>query len=42
MYNDYRIKLASTRKDGINYLGLCIYGPKEKVNKLTGNLKILK
>ncbi|KUO77500.1 MAG: hypothetical protein APF77_02940 [Clostridia bacterium BRH_c25] len=41
-YSDYEIKLASTSKDRINFLGLCIYGPKRKVNKLTGSLKMLR
>ncbi|WP_432403456.1 DUF2000 domain-containing protein [Wukongibacter sp. M2B1] len=41
-YDDYEIKLASSDKAQINYLGLCIYGPKKKVNKLTGNLKMLR
>ncbi|HYE81967.1 MAG TPA: DUF2000 domain-containing protein [Clostridia bacterium] len=41
-YEDYERKLASTAKDRVNYLGLCIYGPKKKVNKLTGSLRMLK
>lgn len=41
-YDDYAIKLASTSKEHINYLGICLYGPKKKVNKLTGNLKMLR
>lgn len=41
-YNDYEMKLASTSKGQISFLGLCIYGPKKKVNKLTGNLKMLR
>ncbi|HNU79498.1 MAG TPA: DUF2000 domain-containing protein [Bacillota bacterium] len=41
-YDDYGIKLAAARKDEIEYLGICIYGPKKKINKLTGNLKMLR
>ncbi|AOY75301.1 DUF2000 domain-containing protein [Clostridium formicaceticum] len=41
-YDDYEIKLSSTNKNLINYLGLCLYGPKKKINKLTGNLKMLR
>ncbi len=41
-YNDYEEKLSLFNKDQINYLGICIYGPKKKVNKLTGNLKMLR
>lgn len=41
-YDDYEMNLASSEKAQINYLGICIYGPKKKVNKLTGNLKMLR
>jgi hypothetical protein len=41
-YEDYELKLLSINKDQINYLGICLYGPKKKINKLTGNLKMLR
>lgn len=41
-YEDYEMKLASTEKDRISYLGLCIYGPRKKVSKLTGSLRMLR
>ncbi len=41
-YDDYEIKLASSGKTQINYLGICIFGSKKKINKLTGNLKMLR
>ncbi|KZL92451.1 DUF2000 domain-containing protein [Clostridium magnum] len=41
-YDDYEMKLAQTNNNTINYLGICIYGPKKKVNKLTGNIKMLR
>lgn len=41
-YKDYAEKLAYRTKERIDYLGICIYGPKSKVNKLTGSLKMLR
>ncbi|TCO68799.1 DUF2000 domain-containing protein [Marinisporobacter balticus] len=41
-YDDYENKLILTGKEQINYLGLCIYGLKKKVNKLTSNFKMLR
>lgn len=41
-YDDYEMKLLSTTKDDIEYLGLCLYGSKKKINKITGNLKMLR
>lgn len=41
-YDDYEMKLLSATKDNIEYLGLCLYGPKKKINKITGNLKMLR
>lgn len=41
-YDDYELKLAQTNNNTINYLGVCIYGPKKKINKLTGNIKMLR
>ena len=41
-YDDYEAKLSQTSKDRIDYLGICIYGPKKKINKYTGSLKMLR
>ncbi|SHJ82699.1 Protein of unknown function [Dethiosulfatibacter aminovorans DSM 17477] len=41
-YEDYESKLLKTPKDDIEYLGMCLYGPKKKINKLTGSIKMLK
>ncbi len=41
-YDDYEMKLARTKYENINFLGLCIYGPKKKVNKLTGSIKMMR
>lgn len=41
-YNDYEKKLSCIPASDIYYLGMCLYGPKKKVNKLTGNLGLLR
>lgn len=41
-YKDYEKKLAYRAKEQIDYLGICIYGPRSKVNKLSGSLKMLR
>ncbi|HBF39488.1 MAG TPA: DUF2000 domain-containing protein [Firmicutes bacterium] len=41
-YEDYTIALAATSKDELDFLGVCLYGPEEKINKLTGNLRLLR
>lgn len=41
-YEDYERVLARTDYGRVNFLGVCIYGPKKLVNKMTGNLKILR
>lgn len=41
-YDDYEAKLALTSYSQVSLLGICIYGPKKLVNKMTGNLKILR
>jgi hypothetical protein len=41
-YGDYEKRLLNTPTDKINLLGVCLYGRKKKINKLTGNLKLLK
>lgn len=41
-YDDYISKLTVAKNDKINYWGICLYGPKKKINKLTGSLKMLK
>ncbi len=41
-YDDYESKLLQSHKDDIGYLGLCLYGSKKKVNKLSGNIKMLR
>ncbi len=41
-YEDYAQKLSETVQEDISYLGLCLYGPKKKINKLTGSIKMLR
>lgn len=41
-YKDYAEKLRCRSKERIDYLGICIYGPRRKVNKLTGSLRMLR
>jgi hypothetical protein len=41
-YDNYLRALSSLPGSDIYYLGICLYGPKKKVNKLTGNLALLR
>ncbi len=41
-YDDYGLTLKDKGKDDISYLGICIYGPRKKVNRITGSLKMLR
>ncbi len=41
-YDDYRRMISCLPSSDIYYLGICLYGPKKKVNKLTGSLGLLR
>lgn len=41
-YKDYANKLKSMNYEDLYYLGICLYGPKKKINKLTGSLPLLR
>ncbi|MCU0495229.1 MAG: DUF2000 domain-containing protein [Chloroflexaceae bacterium] len=41
-YAAYTSKLATTPLEELHFLGLALHGPKKAVNKLTGNLPLLK
>lgn len=41
-YDTYSALLANMEGAAIEYLGICIYGPIKKVNKITGYLGLLK
>ena len=42
LYEDYTAQLAEAPGAALEYLGVCIYGNAKKVNKLTGNLQLLR
>ena len=41
-YDQYMRSLAQLSAEELFYLGVCMYGPKKKVNKLTGSLPLLR
>lgn len=41
-YEDYTRELAVCSLDSLDYLGICLFGPLQKINKLTGNFRLLK
>lgn len=41
-YENYTRLLAGSPGAALTYLGLCLYGPVKKVNRLTGNLGLLR
>jgi len=41
-YADYRARLAETPEADLKYLGIAIYGEDKDVNKLTGNIGLLR
>ncbi|MBP2654141.1 MAG: hypothetical protein H6Q73_1710 [Firmicutes bacterium] len=40
-YEDYTELLSETKVDNIKYLGICLYGSSQKINKLTGGFSLL-
>ena len=40
-YDDYEERLKEANSDSIEILGICLYGKKKKVNKITGNLRMM-
>ena len=42
VYDEYVKKTAATKEEDYIYLGLAIFGNKKKINKLTGNLFLLR
>lgn len=42
IYEDYMENAANTEEQDFQYLGVCICGSKKLVNKLTGNLPLLR
>lgn len=41
-YEEFINKMADTEEDDLTYLGLCICGDRKKVNRLTGNMPLLR
>lgn len=41
-YGDYTAKIAGVPASELSYFGIAIYGPKKKVNKLTGSMPLLR
>ena len=41
-YDDYEEKMSNISASDLEMLGICLYGLKKKVNKLTGNLSMLR
>jgi hypothetical protein len=41
-YDDYSARLENMPIEKLLYLGIAMYGPKKKVNQLTGNMGLLK
>lgn len=41
-YQEYIEKMKNTSETSLKYSGICIYGNKKRINKLTGNLSLLK
>jgi hypothetical protein len=41
-YPQYKAKLQSTPADQLVYLGIAIYGPKKQVDRLSGNIRLLR
>lgn len=41
-YEDYTLKMKHTSENTLNYSGICLYGNKKRINKLTGSLPLLR
>ena len=41
-YEEYEDRMSVTQGDGLGYIGVALYGEKRSVNKLTGNLPLLR
>lgn len=42
VYSEFMEKMSKTPEKQLNYLGIAVSGPKKLVNKLTGNLPLLR
>ena len=41
-YDEYKTKLQKSSEEQLSYLGIAIYGPTKKINRLTGNIGLLR
>lgn len=41
-YEDYTRALAASKEETLDYLGICLYGSEKSINRLTGNLRLLR
>ncbi len=41
-YNEYMGKLSNARNSELTYSGLCLYGKRKKIDRMTGSLGLLK
>jgi hypothetical protein len=41
-YEEYTRKIATFTREDLHYLGIALYGDRKKINKLTGNLSLLR
>jgi len=41
-YEDYQERIKNVSMDNLGYLGICVLGPKKKVSRLSGQLKMLR
>ncbi len=41
-YEEYTMLLSNAEYGNLQYLGICLYGPKKRINKLTGSIGLLK
>lgn len=41
-YEEYTKKIATYSSEDLQYLGIALYGDRKKINKLTGNLSLLR
>lgn len=41
-YEEYTMLLSNAEYENLQYLGICLYGPKKRINKLTGSIGLLK
>lgn len=41
-YDDYRAQLAQAPESALSYLGIALYGPPQQINRITGQLGLLR